>query len=263
MSRVVILKLLLFCLLAIIGAAVLYVLFLIVNGLFVDKTREYEKDSAYFRALLNSGTWCAMFFARIKIKTEGLEKIPDGRFLLVGNHRSKFDPIVTWYVLKHKQLAFISKPENFKIPFYGPIIRKCCCLSIDRENPRNSLKTLYKAADLIKNDEVSVGVYPEGTRSKTDELLPFHNGVFKIAKNANVPIVVVCTQGTEKIHTNFPLKRSHVSFAVTDVIPAEYVKSHKTEEIGARVRESLSVRLYGKSGEETETGTECRRASGQ
>lgn len=235
----IILKILLFCLLAILGAAVLYVLFLIINGLFVDKTREYEKDSPYFRALLNSGTWCAKFFARVRIQDEGFEKIPAGRFLLVGNHRSKFDPIITWYILRHNQLAFISKPENFKIPFYGRIIRRCCCLSIDRDDPRSSLQTIYKAADLIKNNAVSIGVYPEGTRSQNCVLLPFHNGVFKIAKKANVPIVVVCTQGTEKIHINFPLKRSHVSVKVTDVIPAEYVQSHKTEEIGDRVRESL------------------------
>lgn len=259
----IILKILLYCLLAVLGAAGLYVLFLIVNGLFVDKSREYEKDSAYYRALLNSGTWCAMFFARIKIKTEGLEKIPDGRFLLVGNHRSKFDPIVTWYVLKHNQLAFISKPENFKIPFYGPIIRKCCCLSIDRDNARSSLKTLYKAAELIKNDEVSVGVYPEGTRSKTNELLPFHNGVFKIAKNANVPIVVVCTQGTENIHINYPLRRSYVDLTVTDVISAEYVKSHKTEEIGARVRQSISDCLDGKGRDEAVSAAEYCCAAGQ
>lgn len=63
----IILKILLFCLLGVLGAAVLYVLFLIINGLFVDKTREYEKDSPYFRALLNSGTWCAKFFARVRI----------------------------------------------------------------------------------------------------------------------------------------------------------------------------------------------------
>ncbi|MDO4815744.1 MAG: lysophospholipid acyltransferase family protein [Bacillota bacterium] len=235
----IIIKVVAICLLAAVSAAGLYVLFLILNGLFVDITREYETDSPYFRALLNSGVWCAKLFARLKINDEGFENIPHGRFLLVGNHRSKFDPIVTWYALRHNQLAFISKPENFKIPFYGPIIRRCCCLSIDRENARSSLKTLYKAAELIKSGEVSVGVYPEGTRSQSCELLPFHNGVFKIAKNANVPIVVVCTQGTEKVHINFPLKPTSISVKVTDVIPADYVKTHRTEEIGARVRASL------------------------
>lgn len=98
-----------------------------------------------------------------------MEKLPKNeRFLLVCNHRSKFDPILTWYVLRDYNLAFISKPENF---------RRCCFMAIDRENPRNALKTIHQAAELIKQNEVSVAVYPEGTRSKTCELLPFHNGI--------------------------------------------------------------------------------------
>lgn len=63
----------------------------------------------------------------IYIHTEGIDKIPkDGRFLFVSNHRSNFDPILTWYVLKDYDLAFISKAENFRIPIFGRIIRKCC-----------------------------------------------------------------------------------------------------------------------------------------
>ena len=54
-------------------------------------------------------------------------KIPEGtRFVLVGNHQSKFDPILSWYILRKKDIAFISKPENFKQPIFGRIIRKCC-----------------------------------------------------------------------------------------------------------------------------------------
>ena len=104
--------------------------------------------------------------------------------MFVGNHRSNFDPIIEWLVLKPWDIAFISKGENFKIPFFGRIIRKCCFMPIDRENPRKALRTINKASDLLQSGEVSIGVYPEGTRSKTGELLPFHDGVFHIAKKA-------------------------------------------------------------------------------
>lgn len=67
-------------------------------------------------------------------------------------------------------------------------------MAIDRENPRNALLTIEKAAKLIESDEVSIGIYPEGTRSKECVLLPFHNGVFKIAQKASVPIVVASIQ---------------------------------------------------------------------
>ena len=59
-----------------------------------------------------------------------------------------------------------------------------------------------KAAELMKNDVVSVGVYPEGTRNRDGSLLPFHDGVFIIARKADVPIVVATIDGTEKIPYN-------------------------------------------------------------
>lgn len=232
------------CLLVAILAAVLYLIFLFISGLFVDENREYQQNSPYFRALLNSGAWCAKVFSRTKIQAAGLEHLPEGRFLIVGNHRSNFDPILTWYVLRDYNISYISKAGNFNIPFYGRIIRRCCCLEINRESPRESMDTILKAAELLKSGEVSVGVYPEGTRSHSCVLLPFHNGVFKIAKKADVPIVVVCMEGTEKIHHNFPLHRTNVHFTVADVIPSDYVRTHRTDEIGQRVRDSLSECFY-------------------
>lgn len=86
---------------------------------------------------------------RIRVYTSGLEKIPKNQKLMfVGNHRSNFDPIIEWLVLKPWDIAFISKGENFKIPFFGRIIRKCCFMPIDRENPRKALRTINKASDV-------------------------------------------------------------------------------------------------------------------
>ena len=97
---------------------------------------------------------------RIRVYTSGLEKIPKNQKLMfVGNHRSNFDPIIEWLVLKPWDIAFISKGENFKIPFFGRIIQKCCFMPIDRENPRKALRTINKASDLLQSGEVSIGVY--------------------------------------------------------------------------------------------------------
>ena len=144
----------------------LYFIFLFINGLlFVNMKKEYNEDSKYFRFLLNNSTAIAVKLIRIHISLTGREKLPKGRFLLVSNHRSKFDPILTWHVFAKENLSFISKPENFKVPVYGRIIHRCCFMPIDRENPRKALKTIQCAISLIKNDVASVAVYPEGTRN--------------------------------------------------------------------------------------------------
>ena len=198
----------------------MYLLLLTVSALLVDGKREYEKDSRFYRRLLYSATDLCVWLLRIRVHISGKEKLPEGRFLLVGNHRSNFDPILTWYALKESQLAFIS-----------------------RENPKNAMKTILKAAELLKKKEVSVAVYPEGTRSKTCELLPFHNGVFKIAQRAEVPIVVVAVRGTENIHKNYIRHRSDVWIDIIDVLSAEEINGSRSKDIGDRVYRDLEEKL--------------------
>ena len=230
--------------------------FLILSTLFINPKKEYEKNSKFYRWLLNNYTWFAFVVLNVKLDVAGMEKVPENtRFLLVQNHYSNYDPIVTWYVFKQSTLAFVSKPENFKVPFFGKLISRCCFMPIDRENPRNAVKTVDKAAKLLKADEVSVGIYPEGTRNKSYVgLLPFHNSVYKIAQKANVPVVVVGISGAEKIHKNTPWKKTDVYLEVLQVLDAETVQSTRTNEIGEITSQKLLefVEAHGHVRVETE-----------
>lgn len=233
-----------YILLAVLALFLLYILFLGICCLFVDPKKEYEENSRFYRFLLYSATAGALKLLRVKVHVSGLEKIPEGvKPLFVGNHRPNFDPIVTWHALKAWEPAFVSKASNFKIPFFGRFIRKCCFMAIDRENPRKAITTINKAAKLLEKQDVSVAVYPEGTRSKSCALLPFHNGVFRIAQKADKPIVVLAVSGTEKIHKNVLWKRTDVYLSVVDVISAEEAKGAKTDRLGERVRASLEEGL--------------------
>ena len=220
----------------------LYILFLGICCLFIDPDKAYEKNSPFYRFLLDSATAAAMKLLRIRVHVSGIEKIPkDTKVLFVSNHRSNFDPIITWYILKKWKIAFVSKPSNFKIPFFGRIIRKCCFMPIDRENPRNAIVTINKAAKLLKKQEVSIGIYPEGTRSKNGQLLPFHNGVFKIAQKAEAAIVVLCVTGTEKISKRTPFRRTDVYLDVLEVFSAQGIKETKTEMSGTAIRRQTEI----------------------
>lgn len=236
-------QILLWVLLGILGLLLAYILLVVISCLFADRHKVYDKNSRYFRFLLNSSTGLAVKILRIKLKVTGLDKLPNGRFLLVGNHRSKFDPILTWYAFRKYDLAFISKYENFEVPIFGRIIRKCCFMGIDRENPRKAAKTIIQSVKLIKSNECSVAVYPEGTRNYGEGLLPFHNAVLKIAQKAEVPVVVLTAKGTYEIQKNFPLHKSVVKLDVTDVIPAVEVKSLSTAQLGEKIQASMLKNL--------------------
>jgi len=222
---------------------IIYILLLVISALLVDTSREYTRDSKYYRWLLNSATGLMMIILRIRVRVTGMEKLPEGRFLLVSNHRSNFDPILAWYIFRRQNISYVSKKENFNIPIFGRIIRRCCFMAIDRENPRNAIKTINNAAALITADEASVGIYPEGTRSKECTLLPFHAGVFKIAQKAKVPVVVMTITGTENIHKNRPFRKTDVSIDVLGVIPAAELEGVKSEKISDAVRDCMLEKL--------------------
>ncbi len=229
------LKILLYTLLAVVSFFLLLLLTVIVTSLFIDTKKVYKKNSKYCRFLLNLSTGIALFLCRVKITVSGDEKIPNSRFVLVSNHRSNFDPIVTWYAFRKYNISFISKESNFRVPFFGKIIRKCLFLPIDRENIRNSVKTITQSVEYLKNDEVSIGIYPEGTRNRGEGLLPFHAMIFRIPQKAEVPLVVLSVRNTQNVKSNYPLKRTVVELEVVDVIQPDYSISHTTAEISDKV----------------------------
>jgi 1-acyl-sn-glycerol-3-phosphate acyltransferase len=179
---------------------------------------------------------------RVKIKVEGLEKMPESRFLLVSNHRSMFDPLVSLVAFKKYPMAFVTKPENLKIPLAGPIIRYCCFLPINREQAREALTTIRTVAERMKTMPISYGVFPEGTRNRQVEgLLPFREGVFLMAKKADVPIVIVRVTDTDKVKHRAPWRKTRVYVDFVDVIDTETVRAARSHELSEMVRERMAA----------------------
>ncbi len=225
---------------AVIALLLLYLLFLGICVLFIDKKKEYDRQSRFYRALADSLNAVILFFCRVRIHTVGKEKLPkDTLYLLVGNHISGYDPLITMRALREEKLIFVSKPENWNIPIAGRLAVRCCFRTIDRENARNALRTIQDCARLLNEKAGSIVIYPEGTRSKTGELLPFHNGVFKIAQEAKVPIVVMSISGSPAVKKNAPWRRTDVALRILSVLPAEKICSMRTAVIGNEVRSIL------------------------
>lgn len=206
----------------------------------MDISRPVEKSSKFYRFLHTQTAELILKVLNVEIKTHGLEMLEGtAPFLLVANHCSSFDPFIAICCLKQYDIAYICKSEIFKIPIVGKISHKCFFMPIDRENVRNAVKTVEKASDILKTQKLCVGIYPEGTRSKNGELLPFKNGSFKIAQKAGAPIVAVQTAGTENIAKNLPFRKSVVEFNVLEVISKERVVSMKSAEIGEEIRNKM------------------------
>ena len=223
----------------------LHALVLAVASLFVNKKDPDPRRFPFFRKLLVGSIPLLLQLGGIQVNLVGANALPAGGFLLVGNHRSDFDPITAMYALRKRGLTFVTKKENVSIPVAGRLIVGAGCLSLDRNDDKQGLLVIRQAVRRIQKGE-AIGIYPEGTRSKTGELLPFRVGCFKAAQWAKCPLVVLKTRGTEQIKQNFFLRRTPVTLNVEAVIPYEELADMDTQAIGQRVRTLLTEEGEGK-----------------
>ena len=222
----------------------LYVIGLAVVSLFVSTSKPISKQNALCRASCIGVAGLITGYSWIRTHISGMDKLPDaGRFVFVCNHRSGFDPLIVMDKLRKYNISFVSKPSNMHIPVAGTLAYGAGFLSIDRENDRNALRTILQAADYVKRGLCSIGIYPEGTRSKDGSLLPFHAGSFKIAQKANAPLAVACVRGTESITKNLFHRVSDVYLDILELIPAEKVKSMSTNELACYSRTLIEQHL--------------------
>ncbi len=240
--------------LSFLAANLLFALCFWINSLLLPRLapgQGIEKQHRFSRWICMSVPRWLCGYAGVRPRLSGLEKLPEGPFLFVCNHRSMFDPLVAMGWLAKYNIAFVSKPSNLELPIAGITARHAGFLAIDRENNREALKTILMAADYLKRGVCSVGIYPEGTRSKTREMLPFHAGSFKIAQKAGVPVAVACIRGTEKVKSRLFLRRTPVDLEILEVIDAARVKAMGTNELAEEARGLIQKRLDETEGSES------------
>lgn len=177
----------------------------------IGKFNKEKKDYSSLRIVQRAFRYI-LWLTGVKITVIGEENVPDEPVLFIGNHRSFFDILLTYSRCK-RLTGYIAKKEMERFPLLNNWMRNLYCLFLDRENPKEGLKTILKAIEYIKNG-VSICIFPEGTRNKGEELsmLPFKEGSFKIASKTGCAVVPMSLNNTAEIFENhFPkIKKTHV-----------------------------------------------------
>lgn len=216
----------------VIGLFAIFVSILGIISFCVDINKEVKKPKPLLLWIIAQICQIIFAFLRTKIVTKGINMIPkESRFLLVSNHRSALDHLLMVGKLNKYRLLSVTKPENEHLFVAGHLMHLCGFIPIDRDNPFNAMKAIIKASNYIKNDEASVAISPEGTRSKDGELLPFHPGSFKIATKSQCPLVIACLQNCECIKKRFPKKKTTLYFDVLEVMSPLECSKHTTVEL--------------------------------
>ncbi len=137
-----------------------------------------------------------LFLAGITVRVEGTEKVDACRGnVFVGNHRSFVDVCAVFLALPG-DLRFLAKRELYKIPLVSFALRTMGMIEVDRTDSEAAAKSIDRAVSEIRAGR-SVVLFPEGTRSRTPQLLPFKKGAFVLAIKAQAPVVPVTLLGME------------------------------------------------------------------
>lgn len=224
-----------------VGFILLFFIFAFILSLNVSLKKEYKQPNKFKRVLLYLAVDYAVRFIRINAKVINKHLMPKESCFIVQNHLNATDPVITIEAI-HKQghIVMISKKENFKIPLLGKYMHRACFQALDRENPRQAIKTINESARLIYEENINVCVYPEGTRNKSnDTLLEFKDGCFKVALKAKCPIVVTTLRNSKNIFKWWPFKKAGTILTIVKVIPYEEYKDMNTKQISDIVRDIM------------------------
>lgn len=216
---------------------ILFAVILFLSTRFVDVRKPCKKYNPFYWFLVDCIVQILTFFLNIKIKSDGAEKIPDGGFLVVCNHRSWFDAVVFLKILRKKRTTFVMNRKILRIPVIGRLVHKCGFLPLNTDDVRDGVRVIGEATSIIKQGDLRMCVFPEG-ETESNGFLPFKSGAFRIAKKAECPVVVAAVDYRGKFRKNCP-RFTEIRLSVPEVIPAGTVKELSVQEIGERCFEEI------------------------
>ncbi len=188
----------------------------------------------------HAGAAMALAVAGIRFKVVGRERVPPGRAVVYcANHQSNVDPPVLFRALD-RRLHILYKAELRKVPVLGRAFEAGGFVPVERENRDAAFASIDRAVESIRAGN-SFLIFPEGTRSKTTDLLPFKKGGFVMALKASAPIVPVAIMGGRAaMHKgSWVVRPVRVTVRIGEPIETTNLPTDERDALIARVRASI------------------------
>lgn len=208
-------------------------------------TFPFNKERTVIHWILMYQSFLLSFLVPIwKIKIQGIEKSVKGTtYVIISNHQSILD-ILMINCLRFK-FKWISKIENSKLPFLGWYIRMADYITVDRNDEKSKVEMLEKSYSCLRKG-ISIMIFPEGTRSKDNEIGFFKRGAFQLAIEARVPILPVIIDGTGGILPKHGLifRSNHViTIQVLDPIPLSAFNTDNPEVLAMTMKKLMADKV--------------------
>ena len=199
----------------------------------IGKYNKKAKDYSCLR-MVQTAFKLMLKVAGVRLTVIGEEHVPkDQAVLYIGNHRSYFDILLT-YSRCPRLTGYVAKVEMLRYWLLRDWMKALYCLFLDREDMKAGLKTILQGIEYIKNG-ISICIFPEGTRNRQEEMLPFKEGSLKMAEKTGCPIIpMAITNSAEIFENHLPFVRPcHVILEYgTPILPKELSKEENPGDAG-------------------------------
>jgi len=162
--------------------------------------------------------------------------------IYVCNHQSNLDIPAIIRGIENNDVGFVAKKEMKSWPFYGLWMKKMKCVFLDRKNPREGIKDIKEAVEIIKQGYPTL-IFPEGERSLTGEIGSFKKGSFKLAldtKGIIIPLTIKGTFDIQKKGESTMRRGKNVKLFIDNPIHVDQLTREELKELDKVVRDIIA-----------------------
>jgi 1-acyl-sn-glycerol-3-phosphate acyltransferase len=223
---------------------------LILLAIFVDPQKNDEPQRWLSRTLMR------LAGVRVEVRrSPGFD--PHSVCFFVSNHVNLFDPFVL-YCATPQIIRGLELESHFRVPVYGWLMKRFGNVPVPDVNRPSDLKRMWRLTQAALERGVSLAVFPEGSRTITGRVGPFHNGVFRMAQDFGTPITPVSIVGSYTFHrkTSWILRRSTIVVWLHDTIDTSRYGKAEVPELRERVWREVAGPIQASMGEAPAGGSE-------